>query len=504
MCGIIGLIGVPDASYEAYQGLLSLQHRGQDGAGILSYDFNERRYHLEKDLGLVERAFTAKDLLTLKGPMCLGHNRYSTVGTSDRIELQPMIVNYPYGIGLVHNGNVVNYYELAKEGREKYRSHQLTQNDSEVLLNLMARSLASGLSKKADKESLNFEEVKLAAKSMTDQSIGGYSVLGTIADEGLFALRDRQGIRPLILGRRKLTKEEKEQLPAQYTSDYSYGLVSESVALERLGFDVVRDLYPGEVLFIDKTGELFSHRLYNEDKVSHCMFEWVYFADPQSVVDNRLVYRARIDLGERLASKVRKLVEKGTLEDPDIVVPVPETSRLAGSALSEKLKIPYREVLIKNRYIQRSFILKTQKERERAVNIKLSVIKSEVKDKVVLLVDDSIVRGTTSKRIIQMVRKAGARKIYFVSTCPPIKFPCYYGIDFPDSTELVAYNRSYPEVAKSIGADAVVYLDESDLEKSIDSAKLCMACLNGHYPTDISSGKSFGKNRNMSRTQGGC
>ena len=502
MCGIVGVYGTPYSFQEVYQGLLLLQHRGQDAAGILSFDFNTKDFHHYKDLGLISDVFSHDILAGFSGQMSIAHTRYATVGPKkeskspidSKRDIQPMMINYPFGIGMVHNGNIVNYFELKKDLQEEKNRHLFTQSDLEVLINL----LSDGLSEKS-KLTFSFDQFQLAVQSIFDQALGGFSVVGLLADKGLFAFRDPHGLRPLMLGERNLTPEEKEVYPQHFGK--SYILSSESNALNFLGYDIVRDLEPGEILFINDKGEIKSSTSYSKIKKipqKSCMFEWVYFANPESVLEKRSVYSTRLDFGKNLGREIQLLIDKGEIS-PDIVVPIPETSRVAAISLSETLKIPYREVLIKNRYIQRSFILNTQESRNRAVALKLTAIASEIKGKNILLLDDSIVRGTTSKRIIEMVKEAGAKEVYFATTCPPIRFPCYYGIDFPDPKELVASNRTIEEVAKYLGTTRLIYLSEEATKKSIGKESLCMACITGCYPVDISSAEKFQEMRSLHR-----
>ncbi len=497
MCGIVGVFGTPYSFQEAYQGLLLLQHRGQDAAGILSYDFNTKNFHQHKDLGLISDVFRPEILAGFTGQMSIAHTRYATVGPKNPLDskrdIQPMTLNYPHGIGMVHNGNIVNYIELKKYVQEEKRRHLFTNNDLEVLLNI----LSDGLREKNVPH--HFDQFQAAVKNVFDTAKGGFSSVGLLADKGFFAFRDPHGLRPLILGERALSEEEKALHPHHFGK--SYCLASESNALNFLGYEVKRDLAPGEVLFISTSGEIFSSTDYSVKKnitPKSCMFEWVYFANPESVLEERSVYSARLDFGKNLAKEVQILIDQGLI-NPDIVVPIPETSRVAAISLSETLKVPYREVLIKNRYIQRSFILNTQESRKRAVALKLTAIASEIKGKNILLLDDSIVRGTTSKRIIEMVKEAGANEVYFATTCPPIKFPCYYGVDFPDPKELVANSRTIPEVTEYLGADRLIYLSEEATKKSIGKENLCMACINGCYPVDVSSAKTFQDMRSLHR-----
>ena len=495
MCGVVGVYGTPYSSQEAYQALLLLQHRGQDAAGILSYDYQSKNFHHYKDLGLISDVFRPEVLAGFSGTMSIAHTRYATVGPKEnssqhydidkKRDIQPMTINYPHGIGMVHNGNIVNYFELKDYVHEEKRRHLFTNSDLEVLLNI----LSDGLREKNVPNA--FDQFQQAVKNVFDQALGGYAAVGILADKGLFAFKDPHGLRPLILGERALTDEEKALYPEHFGK--SYCLSSESNSLNFLGYQVVKDLAPGEILFIDKTGEIFSSIDYSPSKKiapKSCMFEWVYFANPESIIEEQSVYKARLNFGVELAAEIKGMIDSGEIK-PDLVVPIPETSRVAAISLSETLKIPYREVLIKNRYIQRSFILNTQESRKRAVQLKLTAIASEIKGKNILLLDDSIVRGTTSKRIIEMVKEAGANEVYFAATCPPIKFPCYYGVDFPDPQELVASSRTNAEVEEYLGATKLIYLSEASTKKSIGKENLCMSCINGCYPIDTSSAKTF-------------
>lgn len=496
MCGIIGVIGTPFASQEAYQGLLLMQHRGQDAAGILSFDFQNQRYELHKKQGLVDKVFEKSDLEKLNGQMALGHTRYSTVGSNDARDIQPIILSYPYGLGLVHNGNLVNFYELIEYLNTTKDRYVFSRNDAEALLNIMAEGLnhyKSGRSREFD-----FESLKFACSKIFEQAMGGYSVIGTLAGKGMYAFRDPNGIRPLILGRRNISEREKELYPD--CSHSAYCMASESNTLQYLGYDIVRDVEPGELIYISHNGNFYSEKLIENNLKKPCMFEWIYFANPETILEQKNVYSTRINMGIELARRTQKHIESGAIQ-PDLVVPVPETSRVSAIAMAEELGIPYREVLIKNRYIQRSFILDTQDKRERAVRLKLTPVISEIRGKKILLVDDSIVRGTTSKRIIKMLRDAGAKEVYMASTCPPIYHPCFYGIDFPSHEELVANGRTSAEIKKEIEADRMIYMDIEGLKKSIGLKDMCLACLDGKYPVDISSAGNFKSNRNNDRME---
>jgi len=505
MCGVVGLIGTPDASREAFLGLTTLQHRGQDAAGILTYDTDG--FHRVKNIGLVESVFTRENIASLTGNLAIGHARYSTIGRGDLGDVQPFLLSYPFGIGMVHNGNIVNCKELAHELRTKYRRNLLTHSDTEIVMNLFAEGLAqtstSGIAESLSSEQ-QFESICSAVKSVFSQVNGSYSIVTLVADQGLVAFRDPHGIRPLVWGKRKVNPAANGA--GALASGEAHMVASESVALSFLGYEVVRNIQPGEVLFIDMKGKVHS-KMIDSRGARHCMFEWVYFASPESVIDGVPVYGARIQLGKNLARLVKTQMTMRKLE-ADLIVPVPETSRIAAIALAEDLGIPYREVLIKNRYIKRTFILDSQEKRQSAVNLKLSPVRSEIEGKRVLLVDDSIVRGTTSRKIIELVRNAGASKVYFVSTCPPIKNACFYGIDFPVKEELIASGQSLSEIERDLGADAVIYQDIEGLRRSIaesgtgaGGSRPCMACLDGEYPSDVSAGSKFGAARKEDRGQ---
>ncbi|HLE00254.1 MAG TPA: amidophosphoribosyltransferase [Bdellovibrionota bacterium] len=495
MCCIVGLIGAHDAAREAFLGLTTLQHRGQDAAGILTYDADG--FHRVKNIGLVESVFTRENMETLTGSLAIAHTRYSTIGRGDVIDVQPFLLSYPFGLGLVHNGNIVNCGDLRADLKTKSRRHLLTRSDSEVVLNLFADGLAKASNKTSNvnaAESLvQFDDICEAVGHVFSSVNGSYSIITAIADQGLVAFRDPNGIRPLIWGKRSDQGSEQHMI------------ASESVALSFLGYEIVRNIEPGEVVFIDMKGKVQSRKIaHPAQPFRPCMFEWVYFASPESVMDGVPVYGARIQLGKNLARLLKdRIREKGI--EADIIVPVPETSRIAAIALSEELNIPYREVLIKNRYIKRTFILDSQDKRQKAVNLKLSPVRSEIAGKKVILLDDSIVRGTTSRKIIELMRAAGAAKVYFISTCPPIQHPCYYGIDFPVGAELIASGRDLQEIERELGADAVIYQELEGLEDSIRQGEVrgfrpCMACLDGNYPTDISAaGLEFSNRRKADR-----
>ena len=497
MCGVIGVIGSPEAAKEAFLGLITLQHRGQDAAGILTYDENE--FHSVKNIGLVESVFSREAIESLSGNIAIGHSRYSTVGRGDVLDVQPLMLNYPYGIGMVHNGNIVNYQQAKERLQKEMRVRCFTGSDTETILNWFAHKLQGN----------TVADIERAVTSVFENLHGSYSVAGIIGggeggQGGLYAFRDPLGIRPLILGRKMIEDENGGSHPA-------YMVASESIPLSFLGYEFVRDIERGELLYIEANGKVHSIVIKPKgvERPLHrpCMFEWVYFAGAESEIDSTPVYGARLELGRNLAKVIKKRIDSGEIE-ADLVAPVPDTSRTAATALAEELGLPFREVLIKNRYIKRTFILGSQQKREKAVDLKLNPITSEIKGKSILLVDDSIVRGTTSKKIIDLVRRSGAKRVYFVSTCPPIRFPCFYGIDFPDPKELVAAGRNEAEIAKALGADGVVYQDLSGLTASLESASKgkvktpCTACLDGKYPTDVSESARFAALRDSERKRG--
>lgn len=496
MCGVVGIIGPEEAAKEVFLGLFTLQHRGQDAAGILSYDESEGPgFHLYKDNGLVESVFNESIVNRLPGKMAIGHTRYSTVGKSDsKQDIQPLVLNHPYGIGMAHNGNLVNYYQLTEKLRRERRRMPGTNSDLEVIENLFADALLDQGS--GNEDVLRFDQIEKAVNTVMKEAVGGYSVVAMVAGQGMFAFRDPKGIRPLILGKRETMVKDKS---GTLVKKPAYCVTSEMILLSFLGYEVVGDLAPAELIFVDNEGKLERKILPFNQTPAPCMFEWVYFAGAESILEQRPVYTARLELGKGLARKIKPFLDSGVMK-PDIVVPVPETSRIAAIALAEELDLPYREVLIKNRYIQRSFILNTPEKRTKAVDLKLNPVKSEIQGKNVLLVDDSIVRGTTSKRLVDLVRRAGAKEVYFVSTCSPIRHPCYYGIDFPNPEELIATGRDENQIAQALNADKVIYLEQEKLKEAIGLKNMCMACLDGKYPTDVSAGLAFRDRRKGDRT----
>ncbi len=462
MCGIIGIYGNDDVFKDLYQGLLSIQHRGQDSAGIVTYD---GRFHTKKGNGLVRDIFTAENYLRLKGNIGIGHTRYPTIGGGRGEDAQPFFVNSPFGIIMAHNGNVINYSELKKLLLDEYHRHLTSDNDVEILLNIFAQELSDQKIK-----TIRPENVFLAVKKVFELVKGSYSVIAYIAREGLVAFRDPYGIKPLVFGKRK-----DGIVP-------SYGVASESVSLNITNFAGIKNVKAGQVLFIDKKRRIHTRQL-TQCPHTPCLFEWVYFARPDSFIDNVNVYDCRVNLGRLLAEEIKKQNLK-----IDVVVPVPDSARDAAIEIARRLNLKYREALVKNRYIGRTFIMPADQKRKSSVRQKLNPIPSELRGKNVLLVDDSIVRGNTSRAIIELVRECGAKKVYFGSYSPPLRYPCVYGIDMQTKTEFIARNASKEQIAKKIGADKVIYQRLESLEKAVHmgSKKLtqfCGACFSGRYPT---------------------
>ncbi len=498
MCGVIGVIdpqsggtqgATAAAAFDAFRGLLALQHRGQDAAGILSYDGGTRMFVCEKDLGLVSNVFNQHNIEKLTGGMAIGHTRYATMGGDGRRDIQPMMTGVPFGLGMVHNGNILNYPQLAQTLSTDYSRQLLTTNDLEVMIHYFAHFLMNGKTV-ADSDTFTFGNIQSAAAQMFDILTGGYAVLALIAGHGMVAFRDPKGIRPLVIGMRELNDGRK-----------AWCLASESIAVNYLGYAYQRDVAPGEVVFIDMDGNLQSAIVRQEAQKAPCMFEWVYFSGAESTIDHQPLYGARLRLGEHLADKTRAAMAAGEIA-PDVVMPVPDTSRPAAIAAAEALELPYREGLIKNRYVARSFILSGQDKREWAVELKLSPVPGEIEGKNILLIDDSIVRGTTSKRIISLLRKYGAREITLAITCPPHRHACFYGIDFPDPADLVAHGKTVEQIADTLGVNKVIYLDENDLRQAIGLTQLCMACISGKYPTATQDAAEFSQARKRLRAAG--
>ncbi|MFZ7275213.1 amidophosphoribosyltransferase [Avibacterium avium] len=446
MCGIVGIIGQSPVNQAIYDGLTVLQHRGQDAAGIVTID-DENRFRLRKANGLVSDVFQQVHMLRLQGNAGIGHVRYPTAGSSSVSEAQPFYVNSPYGLTLVHNGNLTNSEQLKKTLFERARRHVNTNSDSEVLLNILAYHLDHIYT-----QHLSAEDIFHAIKATNNDIRGAYACIAMIIGHGMVAFRDPNGIRPLVLGKR----EEKGKT--------EYMFASESVALDVVGFEFVRDVQPGEAVYITFDGKLYAQQCADKPKLNPCIFEYVYFARPDSYIDGVSVYGARVHMGERLGEKIAR--EWQDL-DIDVVIPVPETSNDIALRIAHILNKPYRQGFVKNRYVGRTFIMPGQTQRASAVRRKLNTISSEFKGKNVLLVDDSIVRGTTSQQIVDMARAAGAKKIYFASAAPEIRYPNVYGIDMPTKHELIAYGRDVDEIAKLIGVDKLIFQDLDALTQSV-------------------------------------
>ena len=441
MCGVVGVVATTEVNQMLFDALTILQHRGQDAAGIATT--NNKQFFLTKGTGLVRDVFHTKDMECLIGHIGIGHIRYPTAGSIEAHEAQPFYVNSPFGIMLAHNGNLTNATYLADALSHEDLRHINTHSDSEVLLNIFAHELAQVCRYKLIKEDL-FAAISAVHKRCR----GSYAVVAIIAGYGLVAFRDPFGIRPLIFGKRE-TDRGLEVMVA-----------SESVALTSQGFTIIDNVQPGEAIFVEQNGVIHRQQCAEKYQLCPCLFEFVYLSRPDSIIDNISVYKVRKNIGTKLAEKIQR---KWDVQDIDVIIPIPETSRNAAIPLSAKLNIEYREGFVKNRYIGRTFIMSNQNIRKKSVCQKLSVIELEFKNKNVLLVDDSIVRGTTSKEIIMMARNAGAKKVYFASCSPPIQYPNIYGIDMPSSNELVAYNKTLEEITETIGADKLIYLDLEDL-----------------------------------------
>jgi amidophosphoribosyltransferase len=466
MCGVVGIVSHRPVNQSIYDALTVLQHRGQDAADIVTW--GEDGLHQRKSNGLVRDVFRHRHMLRLTGNMGIGHIRYPTAGGSRAAEAQPFYVNSPYGICLGHNGNLTNYDELSEMLVREDRRHLSTGSDSEVLLNVFAHELQNRVNGHPTPEQI-FDAVEAVHQRCT----GGYAVVALIVGVGVVAFRDPNGIRPLVLGGRE-TDEGSE-----------YRVASESVALDVLQFERMRDVKPGETIFIEADGVLHSSAHRNEVRHTPCIFEFVYFARPDSILDDLSVYKTRLRMGEQLAGKI---VRDFPDHDIDVVIPIPDTSRTSAVQVAHHLGTKYREGFIKNRYIGRTFIMPGQAERAKSVRHKLNAIDLEFRGKNVLLVDDSIVRGTTSRQIIKLAREAGARRVYFASAAPPVRYPNVYGIDMPAAKELIANGRSIEEIQELIGADRLIYQDLDGLIRSVrhdnsDITEFDTSCFSGEYVT---------------------
>ena len=467
MCGILGIVGNTDVAAQLYDGLTVLQHRGQDAAGIATADGSHLRVH--KGNGLVRDVFDAKSMLLLEGKVGIAHCRYPTAGSEGLDEAQPFYVNSPFGIALAHNGNLINTDALRREVFEQDRRNVNTESDSEVLLNVFAHELDTN-------EALTPEAAFKAVEGVNRRARGGYAVVCTVLGLGLVAFRDPHGIRPLVLGKRSVAGANDE-----------YMVASESVALDVLGFERVRDVAPGEALVITARGELFARMCAEPQEHAPCIFEYVYFARPDSMMEDISVHKARMRMGVTLGEKIlRERPDHGI----DVVIPIPDTSRDAALEIASTLGVKYREGFIKNRYVGRTFIMPGQGERAKSVKRKLNPIPLEFRGRNVLLVDDSIVRGTTSRQIVQMARDAGAKKVYLASAAPPVRYPNVYGVDMPSSEELIAHGRTEAEIEQMLGCDWLIYQDLADLEAAVagpkhPGRKFDSSCFSGEYVTGI-------------------
>lgn len=466
MCGIIGIVGHSEVNQALYDGLTVLQHRGQDAAGIMTCD-QEGKFFLRKDNGLVKDVFHTRHMIRLKGRMGIGHIRYPTAGCSSSAESQPFYVNSPFGIALAHNGNLTNTKILKEELFQTDRRHLNTDSDSEVLLNVLAHELQNSSKLKPQPD-----DVFNAVKEVHRRCRGAYAAVAMISGVGVLAFRDPYGIRPVVIGKRQTEKGTE------------YMVASESVAVDILDFELVRDVEPGECVFIDTEGNFHSQQCAQNPVKSPCIFEYVYFARPDSMMDGISVHKSRMRMGTKLAEKIKRDYPE---HDIDVVIPIPDTSRSAALQLSYDLGVVYREGFIKNRYIGRTFIMPGQTMRKKSVRQKLNAIDLEFRGKNVLLVDDSIVRGTTSQQIVQMARDAGARKVYLASAAPPVRFPNVYGIDMPSCNEFVAHDRNVEEIAKELGVDWLIYQDLPDLVAAINKKsnveRFDTSCFDGDYIT---------------------
>lgn len=468
MCGIVGIVSNQPVNQQVYDSLLLMQHRGQDSTGIATMD--GAGFHLRKAKGQVREAFRTRDMVSLMGSIGLGHVRYATRGNAEREdEAQPFYVNAPFGVILVHNGNLTNTRELERDLFQIDRRHMNSASDTEMLLNVFATELQRA----STGQELSPQEVFDAVRGVHQRVEGSYAAIALIAGHGLLAFRDPFGIRPLVLGRRSAADGRDEWIVA-----------SESLVLENGNYDVVRDVEPGSAVFITADGQLHQQQCAESPRLVPCSFEYVYLARPDSVMNGVSVYEARLRMGDRLAATIQQHMPLG---DVDVVMPIPDSSRPAAMQVARQLGIEYREGFFKNRYVGRTFIMPGQAHRKTSVRQKLNAMSSEFAGKNVLIVDDSIVRGTTSQQIVEMARAAGANKVTFTSAAPPVRHPHVYGINMPSRRELVAHDRKIPEIAKVLGADHMIYQEVDDLFSAItegsDITQLDMSCFTGEYVT---------------------
>ena len=468
MCGIVGIVSQEPVNQQIYDALLLLQHRGQDSTGMATADGSQ--LHLFKAKGQVRETYRTRDMRSLLGTMGIGHVRYATAGAAkNEEEAQPFYVNAPYGIILVHNGNLTNTRELSRDLFAVDRRHINTSSDTELLLNVLATEIQSRISG----DGLDASDLFDAVAGVHARVEGSYAAIAVIAGHGVLAFRDPFGIRPLILGSRPAENGKTEWIVA-----------SESLVLESAGYNIVRDVEPGEAIFVTAEGEMFAKQCAANPVLMPCSFEYVYLARPDSIMNGISVYEARLRLGDRLANTIAEYAPTG---DIDVVMPIPDSSRPAAMQVARKLGIEYREGFYKNRYVGRTFIMPGQAQRKRSVRQKLNAMSSEFKGKNVLIVDDSIVRGTTSKEIIDMARAAGANEVTFTSAAPPVRFPHVYGINMPSRAELIGHGRKIPEIAEVLGADHLIYQEVEDMHAAIIEGSsvtgLDMSCFTGEYVT---------------------
>ncbi|MEZ9230781.1 amidophosphoribosyltransferase [Vibrio amylolyticus] len=465
MCGIVGIVGATPVNQSIYDALTVLQHRGQDAAGICTIESN--RFRLRKANGLVKDVFETKHMQRLQGTVGIGHVRYPTAGSSSASEAQPFYVNSPFGITLAHNGNLTNAHKVREKLAEKDRRHINTTSDSEVLLNVLAHEIDMV------KGNVTSEDVFRAVTNVHRTIRGAYAVVAMIIGHGMIAFRDPNGIRPLCLGKREIDGRTE------------YMVASESVALDAVGYDFVRDVAPGEAIYATFDGQLFTEQCADNPILNPCLFEFVYFSRPDSFIDKISVYSARVEMGKKLGERIK---EEYAHLDIDVVIPIPETSCDIALQIAQAIDIPYRQGFVKNRYVGRTFIMPGQQQRKKSVRRKLNAIRSEFKGKNVLLVDDSIVRGTTSEQIIEMARDSGAKKVFMVSAAPEIRFPNVYGIDMPSAVELIAHGRDNDAICKQIGADELIFQTLDDLVDAVglgntDIARFESSVFSGEYVT---------------------
>jgi len=466
MCGIVGIISSEDVNQQIYDSLLLLQHRGQDSTGIATMD--NSMFHIYKAKGQVSTAYRTRDMRNLIGRIGLGHVRYATKGSAESIEeAQPFYVNAPYGIVLIHNGNLTNTRELEKQLFNVDKRHTNSSSDTEMLLNVLATELQS----QVQNQELDPNHIFKAVRSLHKRIEGSYAAISLISGHGILAFRDPFGIRPLVIGKR-VSSENKEE----------WMIASESLVLENNDYQIERDVNPGEAIFISNQGEFFSQQCSDDPKLFPCSFEYVYLARPDSIMNGVSVYKARLKMGDFLAETIKKTIKSGEV---DVIMPIPDSSRPAAMQVARQLSIEYREGFFKNRYVGRTFIMPGQQKRKQSVRQKLNAMSTEFKNKNVLIVDDSIVRGTTSKEIVQMAKDAGANKVFFTSAAPPVRYPHVYGINMPTRDELIAHNRTINQIAEKLEIDNLVYQSVENLKKSIidgSSIKdLEMCCFTGSY-----------------------